>query len=866
MTSAMRWEREQELLHGALEQEPPAREAWLRAAVAGDEALLADVTSLLAAHQAGGLLGEVAGPPRLYGLAADHVGPYRILRPLGAGGMGAVFLAERTTSDVTQVVALKLLRADYAAPQLMERFIAERRILARLEHPGIARLIDAGQAPDGEPYFAMEFVEGTDLITWARQRRLRIDERLRLMLAVCRAVEYAHRQLVVHRDLKPSNILVGDDGRPRLLDFGIAKLLEPDPGGPAATRTLHWLTPDYASPEQVRGEPVGTASDVYSLGVLLYELLADRRPFELDQLSPAAMEQVICHVVPLRPSERAESSGRLLRGDLDTIVMKALAKEPERRYDSVQALDEDLRRYLDSEPVRARPDTLVYRTTMFVRRHRAAALGALLVLASLVGGLVAVRRQAQEAERARDRAEEALQSSQQVSAFLVDMFQTSDARNALADSAAPRAIAHRGVERAEALAAQPIVQARILDALGLVYIGLGQYDTAHALIARGLDQRRTGLGPRDMDVAESLRHLARVERIRSHYSDAEVALREALTIQQEVARNDPAAEIAIVEDLAFLSPYLGSEDESERYRRQALDLTRRYYPDDAARIAERTIQLALILGRRGEYAEAARLMREAIAARRSALGAGAWQTAQAMVQLGDILHDMPAPTAEAESLYRQALRITRAALGDTHLELVHGLGSLAELLRDDGRYAEAERLIRETLDLRRRTLGGDNPAVAESMERLVPLLANEGRFTEAEQLARDSRALWLRTVGPEHTTIAGNIVTLALLRDAEGHTVQAESLMRQAIAMRTRLFSPGHVLIGVHLSVLGPILAREGRLADAESTLVKALAILRAHQRPTHSDVRHTHERLAAVYAAMGRAEDARRQQVLAGN
>ena len=304
--AAAYWARVQETFHAALERLPAERDDWLRAACGPDDDFFREVRELLRAHETEGLLAvSAARSPRLYGLETDHIGPYAILRPLGQGGMGTVFLAERKGPDFTQRVALKLLRLDFAVPKLVERFRTERRILARLEHPGIARLIDAGATPGGQPYFAMEFVEGTDIVRYCEERRLTVADRLRLFLDVCDALEYAHQQLVVHRDIKPGNILVTEEGRPKLLDFGIAKLLDPFDPAPGATRTGQWFTPEYASPEQVRGDPVTTLSDVYALGVLLYELLAGVRPFDLQGQSPAGIEEIVCHRDAERPSLRA---------------------------------------------------------------------------------------------------------------------------------------------------------------------------------------------------------------------------------------------------------------------------------------------------------------------------------------------------------------------------------------------------------------------------------------------------------------------------------------------------------------------------------------------------------------------------------
>jgi serine/threonine protein kinase len=365
------------VFHTALEREGSDRRHYLDQVCAGQPTLRTEVDSLLA-HATEGLLGEpVEGPPAPGAMDAEF-GPYRIVRPLGEGGMGRVYLAERAGAGFTQRVALKVLRGDLlgGSPDVERRFTRERQILARLEHPGIARLIDGGYGPGGQPYLAMEYVEGETLTEFVGRHSLSIEARLELFIAVCEAVHYAHQRLVIHRDLKPSNIVITSTGDPKLLDFGIATLVEGEDDGLsgefALARTGNWFTPAYSSPEQVRQERVTTLSDIYSLGVLLYELLAGVRPYEVVDLSPAAVEDVVCRRLPDRPSIRVGDSrrARRLRGDLDTIVLKALAKEPERRYRSAQGLAEDLRRHMEHEPVSARPDSLGYRVQTFAAAQR----------------------------------------------------------------------------------------------------------------------------------------------------------------------------------------------------------------------------------------------------------------------------------------------------------------------------------------------------------------------------------------------------------------------------------------------------------------------------------------------------------------
>ncbi len=449
-----RWQRIKEIFQAALERTPEERTAFVAQACADDKTLQPEVESLLKEQDAlprtaetavdGGLVAKLLSQAQE--VAGKRIGPYRVLRELGQGGMGAVYLAERADGQFHQLVALKLIRRGLEYGEVLRRFRYERQILAGLDHPNIARLLDGGATEDGTPYFALEYIEGQPLDEYCRAHKLTVPQRLELFRTVCAAVHYAHQNLVIHRDLKPSNILVTAEGVPKLLDFGIAKLLNPTQFDLTEAQTqasVRPMTPAYASPEQVRGQPITTASDVYSLGVLLYELLTGRRPYEVEGLSVREIEQAVCDSEPERPStallhashagkrraavlraslktaalrsaadtqagafDEASAAGldperaqRQLQGDLDNIVMMALRKEPQRRYASVEQLSEDIRRHLAGLPVTARPNTFGYRAGKFIQRHRAGVLAAALVVLSLVSGLFIALRQARIAER-----------------------------------------------------------------------------------------------------------------------------------------------------------------------------------------------------------------------------------------------------------------------------------------------------------------------------------------------------------------------------------------------------------------------------------------------------------------------------------
>jgi tetratricopeptide (TPR) repeat protein len=442
-TDADRWQQAKRILDEALERPADERADFILEASRGDEALRQDVESLAAADDTESildapvpvLLEEVAPRSRV----GERVGAYELLSELGRGGMGVVYLARRADDEFQQKVAVKLVSGGLADEAALGRFRSERQISASLDHPHIARLLDGGATETGEPYFVMEYVEGEPLLRYCDARRLSTRERLRLFRDVCAAVQYAHQNLVVHRDLKPANVLVTGQGDAKLLDFGIAKLL--DPGGAARgspeTATLYrMLTPDYASPEQVRGRPLTTASDIYALGVVLYELVAGRRPYHVESPEPEALLRLVCEQDPEKPS--AVSGSRELRGDLDAIVLKAMRKEPERRYASAAALSDDLGRFLEGRPVEARRGSGAYRARKFIRRHRAVVAATALVLAALGGGAWATLSEARRARAAEARAERRFNDVRRLANSY--LFEFHDAIRDLPGSTAARAL------------------------------------------------------------------------------------------------------------------------------------------------------------------------------------------------------------------------------------------------------------------------------------------------------------------------------------------------------------------------------------------------------------------------------------------
>jgi serine/threonine-protein kinase len=629
------WRRLEDLFERAGAVPPDARAAFLAEACPDDPALRSKVLSLLSVPtDASGALESVVSRS-VEALAAEtssgqRVGPWRIVEPVGHGGMGLVYLAERADDEFAQRVALKLIRMPLATPELLSRFRSERQILANLNHPHIASLLDGGTSDGGVPYVAMEYVDGRALDRYCDEERLSIRDRLDLFLAVCDAVSHAHRNLIVHRDLKPGNILVTGDGTPKLLDFGIAKLLDPGDSTPSETQTgMLLMTPAYASPEQVRGEPVTTASDVYSLGIILYELLTGRRPYDVSTTDPVEVVRVVCDTMPNRPSSAAvtadaepstspEERSRLRRtapdrlhkqlsGDLDNIALMALRKEPERRYGSVEALAQDVRKYLRGLPVLAGPDTWRYRVSKFITRNRAAVSGtaaALLLVTALVSFYTV--RLATERDRARLEAAKA----DQVASFLQGIFEVADPNRTQGENVSARELLDRGAGRIGAeLADQPEVQATMLGVIGGVYMSLGLWDQALALRDSALTMTRALYGASSLETAHAMNGVASALTLSGRYPEADTLYRRSLDLmRRHLGDSDPEIAVTVM-GLADIQQELGAFQQADSLYTEALRIRELHFAPESMAIAEVLDATAAVKKSQGDYSGAEALLR-----------------------------------------------------------------------------------------------------------------------------------------------------------------------------------------------------------------------------------------------------------------
>jgi eukaryotic-like serine/threonine-protein kinase len=850
----------EEVFEAALERPDADRGEWLEAECHDDPELLAEVQALLAAHELAEriFVDEAAAP------LGGRVGPYRILRQLGRGGMGVVYLAERADGQFRRRVALKLVQSSSADDPIYQRFLAERQILAGLDHPNIARLLDGGIAADGRPYLVLEHVEGLPITTYCERHRLGIVERLRLFMEVCAAVQHAHQNLVLHRDLKPSNILVTPAAEVRLLDFGIAKLLNANLSpvdAPVTRLDLRAMTPDYASPEQVRGESLTTASDIYSLGVLLYELLTDSPPYRLATASAAEILTAVCDRDPDRPSAAGR---RDLRGDLDSITMMALRKEPGRRYASAALLGEDVGRYLEGLPVLAHRGGRRYRLARLARRHRALAVATALVLVSLVGGLGTALWQAAVAEReralaesARGEAEDALAQSEEVTRFLIALFEASDGEEGAEGGVTARDLLRRGALHADELSGQPGVQARMLDVIGRMYRQLGQYDDARRLLEQAVAIRRDVLGPTAPELASSLIELAWVHRSRGDRSSALQLATEALEIRRSVL---PPDHPAIAEAIYQVGRATANPLAAERRYQEALALLQQADADPHQQVG--LLQgLSTFARRRGDYQEALDSDRAALRMAMAAFGPVDYRTGYAMIHLADHVRDIEGDHAEAERLYLRGLELIGRRYGEKHTALIHGLSSLAWLKSMEGDHQEAERLYRRTLAIRLAATGPETPEAAAHFNSLAGALERQGRLTEAESLTRQAIATYDRILGPHHYVAGAAIARLASILQGQGRIAESDSLYQLAVATQLER-EDGDAALAELRRAYGRSLLQRRAWEPAEAQLLESLRLLEAWSGSDHPNTRETRRALSELYTAWGRPDRAEAYRV----
>jgi eukaryotic-like serine/threonine-protein kinase len=866
-----RWERIQTLFHEAADLPPAQQHAFLQENCGDDPSLVAEVVQLLredaeassmlerdVAHVAHEVLGDGSTP------AGEQFGRYRIKRTLGAGGMGIVYLAER--EHLGSLVAIKILRDAWLSPARRERFTFEQRTLAQLNHPYIARLYDADTSPDGTPFFVMEYVEGVPLTAYCAQHRCCIDDRLKLFREVCEAVVYAHQHALIHRDLKPSNILVKEDGTVRLLDFGIAKQLEVLGEAVDQTMTgLRLMTPAYASPEQIRGEQVGIQTDVYSLGVVLYELLSGRVPFDLSSKTPAQAEKVLTEQEPERPSlvanraaEQSDdmpefpSASRSLWSELDVLCLTAMHKDLRRRYASAEALLRDVDHYLKGEALEAQPDSARYRMRKFVTRNRRAVTAAAAAVVLTAGLIIfftvrlAIARNAALAQAAR---------TQRIQKFMTNLFQGGDEVAGPADSLRVVTLLDRGVQEAQSLNAEPVVQAELYETLGGIYQKLGKLDQANTLLQSALDLQKSHSGADSPEVAQTL---VAIGQLRS--------------------------------DQARL-------DDAEKFTQQGLQMARRHLPADNPAVVKALISYGRVLAQRGSYDHAIQVLNNAVNIE-SQPGRPAADLVNSLSALAEANYSA-GHYPVADSLYRRVLEMHRKMYGERHPSVADDLGNIAAIQQDLGFYTEAEKFDRQALDITQGYYGKEHPKTAINLTMLGRALEFENKFDDSDAVLKQALAIQERVYGPVHPSVAETLNELAanesMRNDMDGAIVQfrrvaeiyrsiygdhhylvaialanvasqymdkkdyasAEPIFRDVIRRLAEVLPPDNVNTGIARIKLGRTLLRQNRFAEAEAQTHAGFDSLSKQMDPTVSWLRSARKDLVAEYTGMNQPDQA---------
>jgi eukaryotic-like serine/threonine-protein kinase len=868
--------------------------AFLGAACGENAELRARVEKLLDAHQQ---MGSINAGSAISGAETDTrhltldtllecpgsvIGPYKLLQQIGEGGMGVVFMAEQT-APIQRTVALKIIKPGMDTRQVIARFEAERQALAMMDHPNIAKVLDAGTTDSGRPYFVMDIVRGVPITEYCDQQHLSVRERLALMAQVCQAVQHAHHKGIIHRDLKPTNVLVAEyDSKPvpKVIDFGVAKATAQKLTERTVFTGFGQLigTFEYMSPEQSRFNQldVDTRSDIYSLGVLLYELLAGSPPFEQQRLREAAFDEVLRIIredEPPKPSTRLSSSATLpsiaanrqteptrlnkdVRGELDWIVMKCLEKDRSRRYESASALATDIAHHLADEPVSAAAPSRRYRFWKFVRRHKSSAIAVSAIAAALLAGIVGTTIGLVGQAHQRAEAERQAAIAEAVSRFQAQMLASADPDRMFGDKVTVLQAVEASIKELDAgkLKDQPLVEAAVRGTIGQTLRSLGRFDEAEPQLRRGLEVQKAAAPADELSKADYFAELAIVARNQGRLQDAESLYRQSLAIRRgSLAQDDPRIRF-LLSNLGEVLSIEGKFAEAEPLAREAVALARGSLADNEPELAHSLHSLAAVLYREGNHIEAESLMREAVEINRRAWGAGNPETAMAVNDLATALFNQ-AKLAEAEPLYRESLAIYRRTLPAKHPKLGETLNNLALLLERQGRIDEAEPLYREALEIDRQSLSADSPDLAACLSNFGLLLHRKGKLDEAERHLREALQIARKVAQPGYPFTANTLNGLADVRLEQGAAAEAEPMFREALVVLERTGTPERWKFGVVHYGLGRSLAALKLPTEAEKELLVAEQILAAGDAvgpPYHG---RCVEALVALYGDWNKAE-----------
>jgi len=819
-----------ELVKSGLERDPREWPSFLDETCGLDVALRAEVESLLQLkEEADALMQEPAVHLSARILVPDRelkseeiIGDYRILSLIGSGGMGDVYLAE--DQQLHRKVALKIVRRGLDTGDIIRRFQREEQILASLTHPNIARLYGGAVTPEGVPYFIMEYVEGERLDHYCDEQKLSIPERLRLFRRICSAVSYAHQHLVIHRDIKPANIRVMADGEPKLLDFGIAKLLEPQTSDIAEqTMTLLGvMTPEYASPEQVRGETMTTASDVYSLGVVLYELLTGRRPYRLTSRRPEELSRAITEQMPARPSSMSTlRQPQSLRGDLDNIVLMAMRKEPARRYESAAQLSADIQRHLEELPVIARQDTFTYRASKFIRRHRVAVAAAFLILLSLVGGIIAITWQANAAWHEKAKAED-------IKNALVRMLNYSNPIVFSPQNNGKKTVKEILDETAKQLengefSNQPEIKVELEQIIAECYYGQGNYALASKHSQEYLDLHRKLYGENDIKTLAASERRAFMLFSEGKLAKSEKDYRKILPLMRNEERkgNIKAENLAgALNNFGYLRRTQGDSKEAELSFRESLALSSQMPKESLYIIGPTRSTLASTLADQGRFEEALQTAREAVAE------------------------------------YRQREETDTPNFSFT-------LTVLGGFLTEKGDYGEADANLREAEAIQRKFLNPSSLWLGDNLRNQALSYYQQGRYAESLSKVTETLKIYRETFGPYYDNYPTALIINGLILTKTGQAKEGEKILREALRIRLESLPKSHFWVALAQGALGEVLAMQRRFSEADPLLVDSYNNLAQKLGSRDPRTRAALKRLIAFYDSWAKPEEAARLRLL---
>ena len=823
------WRQVERVLDLALDTDPSRWPALVAEQCEGNDSVRREVENLLGRYTtarsylnsrpaaiAAALLAEARDDTNGVSYVGRRFGAYSVVRELGRGGMSRVFLAERADGQFERQVALKVLRPGLDSDIDLNRFKAERQILASLNHPNIARLLDGGVTPDGVPFLLMELVDGEPVDRYCDARGFGRRQRLQLFLEMAAAVQSAHRSLVVHRDLKPSNILVTRDGVVKLLDFGLAKLLEPEEASATdhgTTSTYHWMTPEYAAPEQILGRPITTSTDVYQLGVVLFRLLVGRTPFGDSKSSIHELQTAIVEADP--PPLVGE-----LRGDLEAILQKALAKEPSARYASVQEFADDVARYLSRRPVMARRQTAAYRLRRFARRHRSSVLAGTALLALLgvyVGTVLADRARI---SRALVEARAGTRKAEQVTDFMLGLFEAAEGGQSLHDTVTAQLLLSRAVDRANELNGSPELKAQMLDVIGRIHTQLGDVEKAQPLLAEALKLRRSLHGEMHPDVATSY------------------------------------------EALANVSAATRNKEETVRLRRRVLEIRRATAGPDDPKTLDALFDLGRSLHSAGDRAAAEPLFAEWLDAIAGQPRQISELRASQLVNAGDLLASR-GQFDRADSVQWEAVAIRRVLYGNRHSLVAAAITQIAQNAEARRDYRLSDSLYRLSEGILRDVYPQGHPSLAIALKLHANGLQRSDHFADAEPLLREARSLTERFDGPNSTMMANLDIDLGFTLSMIGKYTDAEALDRDAIRIYRSMFDEKNAMVVMARDHLADALRGQGRFSEAEPMLLAGYERFKVPNSVTRLWLGHVLRALVRLYDAEGRPEEAAKYRAI---